>query len=89
MNKLNQTLITEKKLEVNKHILLEDDLNTTEQETNVFNMRQEKEKTGRNIVVKLEVLKVELNNNKVFKLTLCHKEEHPQTKTSKFDQQIL
>lgn len=30
MNKLNQTLITEKKLEVNKHILLEDDLNTTE-----------------------------------------------------------
>lgn len=29
MNKLNQTLTTEKKLEVNKHILLEDDLNTT------------------------------------------------------------
>lgn len=40
-------------------------------------MRQEKEKTERNIVVKPEVLKVELNNNKVFKLTLCHKEKHP------------
>lgn len=74
LEKLNETHTTEKKLETDKQLVLENDLNITLQEPDTLNIEQEDTQKEKDNVEQRKVSEIELSNNEGAENILKHEE---------------